>query len=205
MVNIRQYQYLHFFTDPRINQRSLVPLNNAVDSGYFDYFVNICTKEFTLYFESPVWESIVIQAAYTEPCILHTALALGAMSRYEYHPRAQSRQSSELMLEYSMMQYNIALRTLNEALDGSMRSLELAILGSIVFIAFEVLWGADMRVKMHMNGALSILNILTKVDLWHTRTYSQFLVGALKQLNEQLSLFGGPTATIEAENNIGGV
>lgn len=104
-----------------------------------------------------------------------------------------------------MMQYNIALRTLNDALDGSMRSLELAILGSIVFIAFEVLWGADMRVKMHMNGALSILNILTKVDLWHTRTYSQFLVGALKQLNEQLSLFGGPSATIEAENNIGDV
>lgn len=93
-----------------------------------------------------------------------------------------------------MMQYNMAIRKLNDALDGSIRSLELAILGSIVFIAFEVLWGADMRVKMHMNGALSILNTLTEVDLWHTRTYSQCLVGALKQLKEQMYLFGGSTA-----------
>lgn len=102
-----------------------------------------------------------------------------------------------------MKQYNMALRALNDALDGSTRSLELAILGSIVFIAFEVLWGADMRVKVHMDGAFSILNSLTEADLWYTRTYSQCLVSALKRLNEQICLFRGSAATIRGENEMG--
>lgn len=102
-----------------------------------------------------------------------------------------------------MKQYNMALRALNNALDGSMRSLELALLGSIVFVAFEVLWGTDMRVKMHMDGAFSILDSLTEADIWYTRTYSQCLVSALKRLNEQVSLFGGFTAAIGAGSEMG--
>lgn len=153
-----------------------------------------------LYFESPAWANLIIQAAYTEPCIRHTALALGAMSRYEYHRHSQSQTSSKLTLDYSMKQYNLAIRALNEALDGLTRSLELAILGSIVFIAFEVLWGADIRVKMHMNGAYSILDSLTKTNLWYTRAYSQCLVTALKQLSGQISLFGTLTAGNGKEN-----
>lgn len=101
-----------------------------------------------------------------------------------------------------MKQYNMALRALNDALDGSTRSLELAILGSIVFIAFEVLWGEDTRVKVHMDGAFSILNSLTGADLWYTRTYSQCLVTALQRLNEQISLFRGSVATIRGENEM---
>jgi hypothetical protein len=198
-----QGQSLHLFADLKSNQPGLAPLNNAIDLAHFDYFVNVCTKEFSLYLESPAWETIVIQAACTEPCIRHTALALGAMSRYNYHYHPQPRQSSDLVFEYSMKQYNLALRSLNKALDGSMRSLELAVLGSIVFIAFEVLWGADIRVKMHIDGALSILNSLTGVSLWYTRTYSQCLVSALKQISEQISLFGGSTTTIRADNETG--
>lgn len=99
-----------------------------------------------------------------------------------------------------MKQYNLGLRALNDALDGSTRSLELAILGSIVFIAFEVLWGADIRVKMHMDGAFSILDSLTRVNLWYKRTSSQCLVSALKRLEEQMSLFEALTTGIGTEN-----
>ncbi|KAF3404710.1 hypothetical protein DPV78_002683 [Talaromyces pinophilus] len=190
-------------TNLKSNQLSLAPLNNAIDQAHFDYFVNVCTREFSLYFESPAWENIVLQAACTESCIRHSALALGAMSRHNYRHHLQLPQSSDLLLEYSMMQYNMALRALNDTLDGSMRSLELAILGSIVFIAFEVLWGADTRVKVHMDGAFSILNSLTGADVWYTRTYSQCLVSALKRLSEQISSFGGYLATIRAGNEMG--
>lgn len=124
------------------------------------------------------------------------------MSRYKYYPYTRSRHSLELTLDYSMKQYNTGLRALHDALDGSARSLELAILGSIVFIAFEVLWGADMKVKTHMEGASSVLVGLTKTDLWYSHTYSQCLVNALEQLHGQISLLGGFSASIGTENGM---
>jgi Fungal specific transcription factor domain len=170
-------------TNLKINQLSIVSLD-ALDSSYFDYFINVCSKEFSLYFESPVWESIILQAASTEPCIRHAALAIGAMSRNNYHS-----QSSELALEYSMKQYNLALRALNDALDDSARSWELAILGSIVFIAFEVLWGVDTRARMHLDGAFAMLGSLPEIGLGST-TDLGYLVSALSRLGGQISSFG---------------
>ncbi|PMD33485.1 hypothetical protein L207DRAFT_571625 [Hyaloscypha variabilis F] len=195
-------------TNLKINQLSTIALN-AYDSSHFDYFINICAKEFSLYFESPVWESVILKAALTEPCIRHAALAIGAMSRNNYHS-----QSSEIVLEYSMKQYNIALRALHDALNRSARSWELAILGSIVFIAFEVLWGVDTRVRTHLDGAFAILGSLLEFGV-NGRKYQNdessgpvagsqccisvglgsttdlgYLVSALSRLGGQLSSFG---------------
>jgi len=196
------------FTNLKIYQISIIPLN-ARDAPHFDYFINICSKEFSLYFESAVWESIILQAACTEPCIRHAALAISAMSRNNYHP-----QSSEPAFEYAMNQYNLALRALNNVLDESTRSLELAILGSIAFIAFEFLWGVDTRVRMHLAGALAMLGSLSKNGhdkrKDHNDDYSLlavvrnhhrridlgsdpdlgYLVSALLHLSEQVSSFG---------------
>lgn len=191
----------------KIDQLSIVSLN-ARDSSHFNYFINVCTKEFALYFESPAWESLILQAVCTECCILHAALAIGAMSRNNYQS-----QPSELVLEYSMKQYNLALRALNDTLDDSARSWELAILGSIVFIAFEVLWGVDSRVRMHLDGALAMLKSLSgngvderkyqndysSVLVARTKFYGSidlgsstslgYLVSALSQLCKQVSSF----------------
>lgn len=180
----------------RTNHLSIVPLNPS-DSPHFDYFFNVCAKEFSLYFESPVWESIVWRAACTEPCIRHTSLAIGAMSRNNY--QHSGHLSDHLpVLEYSMGQYNLALRALNNTLDQSARSLELAILGSIVFISLEVLLGVDNRVQMHINGAFAMLeNLLgrgvngeyySNVAL-ERATDLGYLVSALTGLGRQFSSF----------------
>lgn len=113
-----------------------------------------------------------------------------------------------------MRQYNLAFRTLNDALDNSARSSELAILGSIAFVAFEVLWGVDTRVKMHLDGALAMLGSLSEnsVDERKSQTDSSlgypsgserhrwmglgyatdfgYLASAVSRLNEQVSSFG---------------
>jgi len=113
-----------------------------------------------------------------------------------------------------MKQYNIALRALHDALDRSARSWELAILGSIVFIAFEVLWGVDTRVRTHLDGAFAILGSLLEFGV-NGRKYQNdessglvagsqccisvglgsttdlgYLVSALSRLGGQLSSFG---------------
>lgn len=202
-----EYQFLHS-TNLKSNQLSTISLD-ATDSSHFSYFISICTKDFSLYFESPVWEGIILQAACTEPSIRHAALAIGAMSRNNYHS-----QSSDQALEYSMRQYNLALRALNDTIDGSTRSWELAILGSVVFIAFEVLWGVDNRVRMHLGGALAMLGSLSdngvderkyqndhssglaagikrciSIGLGST-TDLGYLVSALSRLSGQVSSFG---------------
>ncbi len=112
--------------------------------------------EFSLYFELPLWESIILQAACTEPCIWHAALAISALSKNHYHSiESGSRNGSAS--EYAIKQYNLAIQKLNYCLDASTRSWELAVLASIVFINIEVLQGHDNKVLVHLQSALAIL------------------------------------------------
>src|ERR1700761_9193893 len=98
------------------------------DNIHFTYFRTICAPDFTLYFELPIWEGLVLQAATTEPAIYHAALAISALSRIRCHPD-HSGFLSNLELElFAITQYNLAIRTLNQALDESNRSKELAVL-----------------------------------------------------------------------------
>jgi hypothetical protein len=57
-----------------------------------------------------------------------------------------------------MMQYNLAIQELNNRLDSSARSWELALMGSIVFIAIEVLQEHEDKIQMHLRSAFAILN-----------------------------------------------
>jgi Fungal specific transcription factor domain len=184
--------------DPRSNLGIIAP--NDHDSAHFEYFANICTKEFSLYFESPVWEGIVLQTACTEPCIRHAALAIGALSRNNYNHHNQSSQPAAR--EYSMKQYNLALRTLNQTLDRKTGSWELAVLASIVFIAFEVLWGLDTKVRMHIDAAVAIFATGTRRVSSNSKTDLGYLVSALSQLGAQFSSFGGLQSESWSEGSI---
>ncbi|OKL61535.1 hypothetical protein UA08_03312 [Talaromyces atroroseus] len=173
------------------NHLGMLLLSTSEDSAHFGYFINVCAKDFSLFFESPVWESIVLQAACTEPCIRHAALAIGAMSRNNYDRHTQS--SEPEAREYSMKQYNLALRALSHALDQGTGRSELAALGSITFIAFEVLWGQDMRVKMHIDAAVAIVTARMG-RLRDSKSSSNsaevgYLDSALSQLGAQFSSF----------------
>jgi 3-polyprenyl-4-hydroxybenzoate decarboxylase len=129
------------------------------ESGHFAYFKTVCAPEFLLYFEDPSWETTVLQAAYVEPCIYHATVAIGALSRSRYHP--QSSQSSpfppDAAFVFSMKQYNLAIQAFSTRLDDSARSCELALLGSLVFIALKVLIGCDNQVLVHLRSAFALL------------------------------------------------
>jgi hypothetical protein len=142
---------------PLIVQRPLTqklgcsPLSD-IDVAHFEYFRDVCAPEFALYFELPLWERFVLEAC-TEPCIGHAALAIGALSRIHYRPD----ESTSLAAEYSIKHYNMAIRQLNNFLDASTRSLELAIMASIVFIVIEVLQGHDNQVQTLLHSAFALL------------------------------------------------
>jgi hypothetical protein len=131
------------------------------ETPHFSYFQRICAPEFTLYFSDPFWETIVLQAAYEESFIWHAVVAIGALSRYEYHPSTSGSERKGAW-EFAIGQYNAVIRAFpTYGRDG----VELALLGSIVFIALEVLMGGveersdgnKNRVEVHLTSALELL------------------------------------------------
>jgi hypothetical protein len=128
------------------------------DVLHFEYFREVCAPEFSLFFELALWERIVLEAC-IEPCIGHAALAIGALTRSHYQPSGSGDASLQVesVTEYSIKQYNLAIQELNSCLDISTRSWELAILGTIVFVAIEVLQGYDNKVQILLCSAFAIL------------------------------------------------
>lgn len=130
-----------------------------VDRWHFEYFRVVCTKEFSLYLGTGLWETLVLRAALTERCILHAVLALGALSRNIVPSRRNGKPalSPGFSVDYSLKKYNLAIREMNSRLAASPSSWELAVLGSMVFIAIENLQGSYDTAQMHFRGALAVL------------------------------------------------
>jgi hypothetical protein len=134
---------------------------------YFESYEDFCTKEFSFSFEVSLLLRVVLNAACTELEIRNAVMAIGALSRsqnsaHEFHEQPYPH-------EYPLKQYNSAIMELNQQLDGSARSWELAILGAILFTAIEAMQGHD-RTQMHVRSAFAILKTLPRT----TRTSSLY-------------------------------
>lgn len=57
------------------------------------------------------------------------------------------------------------MKTLNQGLDNSARSMELALFASILFVVFEVLQGNDNASLMHLRGGLGIIQSLHRQSI----------------------------------------
>ncbi len=144
---------------------------------HFEYFKTICIPEFSLYFEDPVWERIVLQAATTEPCMQHAALAIGALSRSQYDIAAFSLSASE----YSVTHYSLAIQALREHLEYAQNS-ELAVLGTLLFVVIEMLFGDDNRVAALVRSSFALINIRPGNNL-------EYLWNALSRVDNQVTAF----------------
>jgi hypothetical protein len=170
-----------------VQQPAIIPHLSDVEKQHFEYFQVVSTEEFSNYFESELWQRIVLRAACTEPCIRHAVLAIGTLGRTRSAPSTSGLEyHTNFGSEYSTKQYNLAIQTLNYSLNSSNRSWELAVLASIVFIAIEVLQGHDDMVRMHLRSAFAILKNSTTfqcgTDLAH-------LFSAFSRLDVQSSSF----------------
>ncbi|RFU27300.1 hypothetical protein B7463_g9049, partial [Scytalidium lignicola] len=129
-----------------------------------EYFQVVCAGEFSLFFELPAWENIILQGTLIEPALHHAALAIGALASSRYYPNIWQTPPA---IGFSIRHYSMAIQDLHRRLDGSSQSLELAVLTSIVFSYIEFLLGLDSQVDMHMQAGCAILeNLYTR----HNRT-----------------------------------
>lgn len=129
---------------------------------HMEYFQVVCAGEFSLFFELPAWENIILQGTLAEPALHHAALAIGALASSRYHPDIWQTPPP---IAFSIQHYRIAIQDLHGRLDGSSQSLELAVLASVFFSYIEFLLGLDSRVEMHIQAGCAMLeNLYTRHD-----------------------------------------
>ena len=156
---------------------------------HFEYFRDVCTKDFSLYFQEASWERIVLQAACFEQCIWHAAQAIAALTRSHYHPSelGDAQYQTELAIDYSTRHYSWAIQALNSQLSSSTRGWEFAILASIFFIAIEVLQGHNDKVQIHLRSAFAILeaypnagtNSISNIDQVQLSSFTEVNYGTI--------------------------
>lgn len=131
------------------------------DAQNFDYFRVVCAQDFSRYFEVKLWQRLVVQAAASEPCILHAVLAIGCLSQIrEEREEGAVIDASTSQFSYFLIHYNTAIKLLRQNLQSPNANWVLALLGSLVFIAIEVLQSHDDVAYMHMRKAFAILRNL---------------------------------------------
>ncbi|KAI0456793.1 hypothetical protein F5B21DRAFT_125258 [Xylaria acuta] len=146
---------------------------SGLESIQFEFFRLVCAPEYGVLFETPSWESLVLQSAASEPCIYHAALSISALTWDHYFPISHwydPATRARSVAEYSTIQYNLAIRCLNAKLGrGSAPDRDLAkltILSAILFINIEFLCrdqASSSRgsfVATHLHGATSLLRDL---------------------------------------------
>ncbi|KAL7966035.1 hypothetical protein HDV63DRAFT_397478 [Trichoderma sp. SZMC 28014] len=124
---------------------------------HMEYFQVVCAREFSLIFELPAWDNIILQGTLAEPALHHAALAIGALASSHYYPDIQQTPPA---IVFSIRHYNMAIQDLHRRLDGSSQSLELAVLTTVVFSYIEFLLGLDSQVKMHIQAGCAMLKSL---------------------------------------------
>jgi hypothetical protein len=154
------------------------------EAMHFDFFRHVCARDFALVFESSIWESILVQAAHAERSLFHATLAVSVLTRAHYFPTQVFHGSgcSDLAVAYAIWQYNLGIKCLNARLRSRVNCTELAILGSILFMAIEGFQGYRKQMLVHLRGGLALLQspeassfntTHLKTALYHTRDQVQ--------------------------------
>lgn len=156
-----------------------------MDVWHFEYFRVVCIKELSSYLGTNIWESLLLRAALSESCILNGILALGALSRNATSGgvNGKSTLAPGFPVGYSLRKYNEAIRDLSRRLAVAPGNWELAILGSLIFIAIENFQGNYDAARVHLHGALAILESHSDPTLGSSPTTSTMaqILGAISR------------------------
>jgi hypothetical protein len=158
------------------------------EAMHFDYFRLVCASGFALLFENSIWESILVQAAYSERSLFHAAIAASVLTRTTYSP-IQNWHDPECAgspTRYTLVQYNRAIKLLNNRLRTGVNCTELAILGSILFMAIEGFQGYRAQMLVHLRGSLALLQTLNVSSL-----DTEYLKSALYHIRAQVQMLHG--------------
>ena len=151
-------------------------------------FRTVCAHAFSGYFHVPLWERIVLRLTHAEPASRIAATAVGALYQCQVGLSLEEEEKQR-RIGFAKGQYVRAIQTLNQGLDDSVRSLELAIITGVLLMVFEVLQMDNRCAMIHHDGGLAILKTL------HRRLSNS----DLKELVQAFSRFYSQTSTFAVQ------
>lgn len=113
---------------------------NPREVVHFDYFRTNFT-EFSVFFNDTVWKQLILQAMHEEPFVLNAVIGIGALRRSQLESGQLPLEKGVPLsiVEYSIRKYDRTSKELSYQLITNTADWRLAVLGSIVFLAVEVL------------------------------------------------------------------
>ncbi|KAF2747350.1 hypothetical protein M011DRAFT_56878 [Sporormia fimetaria CBS 119925] len=141
---------------PRSPVRSVSP--ESTECRSFHYFQTHTLPQWTEYFDSGIWNIMILQLSHVEPAIKHGVLALSALhERFEKtKPMLQSGTH-----DFAFAQYMAAVKHSNELLTAHREGrvdVEKVLVACIIFTCYENLAGNYVAANMHLRNGIRILN-----------------------------------------------
>ena len=154
----------------------------------FSFFRERTGPEFSGFFDSSFWSGYLLQACYYHPAVQQAVIALGAV-----HRRLELGLTPEAFkyCDFALRAYTRAVSSLQKALkEADPGSLDLSIVVSMLFCAFETFQGNYDDASKHMVSGLKILfdRKLHRLSTTSTRISVIFSVESLHGLFSRLEL-----------------
>ncbi|RFU28259.1 hypothetical protein B7463_g8087, partial [Scytalidium lignicola] len=139
----------------------LGPLSHQ-EFQHFDFFRTRCIRDFSVCCSTFLWSQVILQASHTETCIFHAVLAISSLYRSQTlaNQPSQTHAGDGSSVEFSLKQYNTAIRILRERLQINGGDLRLAVLACLLFLSIEILQGRDQIAVLHIKNGESLLKAL---------------------------------------------
>jgi hypothetical protein len=127
----------------------------------FDFFRTCTLPNISLHFGSPPWIRLLLQASHSEPALQHAAIALGALHEHLENGNTSTYQPithRDHGIDYASQRYTQALISLSTLLTKSdNRSIELALIGGLMCMYYEVLQENFETAQVHLENCLMVL------------------------------------------------
>ena len=138
---------------------SHLPEAKALELRGFEFFLTRTAPEIS-YFHSDFWESLVLQLSWSDPLVLHAAIALGTLHENEerHGMPVPKDKVSDARHRFAVAQYNTAIRLLRcRNLRGDATSRIAILVTCLIFIHIELLRGWNHVAIAHIRNGLRIL------------------------------------------------
>ncbi|CZR52841.1 uncharacterized protein PAC_02718 [Phialocephala subalpina] len=151
------------FAPARLLPKGNVPINpfslvrqmkgSSEDRRCFEFFCSRTLRMLSSHFDEDFWDYLLPQIAHSEDAIWHSVLALSSLHEQtllDNEDKAEHRR-------YALCHYNEAVGRLKRTKVGSEQSIEVLLVGCILFICLETFLGDVQETITHLHGGIEIL------------------------------------------------
>ena len=129
---------------------------NQKEAQHLNQFRYVLARGMSGYVTSSVWEKLILQAVHEEPAVRYAAIAFSSLQTSGY---ISSRTPDTSNLVFAFRQYSASIKEFRHLLaQQTPRSIEAALICSIICICFEILEGSHTLAQSHLENSLRVIS-----------------------------------------------